>query len=806
MPNFVPGSGPSSASLMVVGEAPGYYEDVEQECLVGPTGKLTDKMLTKAGMPLRECYKTNVEKYRPPANNLKLFHLIDRKPYQDLDLLKEEIAQIKPNAILSLGDHALYALAGKRGKHNGIKQYRGSILKCVFDPKIKVIPSIHPAHTMPRKDAQGYDYKARFYIQLDIEKAVRESRFQGFDSIPKRTLEICKTSQQLYRFLEKYRHLKKVSVDIEVIKCVPVCVGLAFNATHGLSIPLLPIETPSKFKLADAEYFYIWKMLDELFRDPSIQIIGQNFKFDHTKLEKPFGFKILSQIWFDCAFAQHTLYSELPKALEFQTSIWTDEPYYKSELHEFNADREPFENLLYYNAKDVVVPYEIHEKQLEEIRERGLERFFFEFMMPLHTLYYDMEKEGCRVDMEKRLAIYRSFRQKELEVDLEIMQLAGRPVNLNSPKDVGVFLYDDLKFPRRDSTDKSTVAALYANHAKDERKKRGIELLQSGRSLKKTIQTYIVAKPDYDLRMRTSVNITGAETGRTTNNMLDPPVRPHDIGMAFHTISKHGEVGPQIRWEFIADEGCVIGAADSSAGDARIVAHLAHDEQLIRDFANGVDIHSKTAGWIFKKDPADIVKEERFIGKKGRHGYAYREGKKKLAEDVNTEAHRFGIPIKISEYFAGQIIDVMEANCPQIKERYWPEVEAACRSNGMTLINPWGRPRTFFGEQNERLLNEMMAHLPQSTLSDNTKFAALRIKKRKPSLRLWAENHDDLKWHSKIEDFEEDALIVMEEMERPIDFSQCSLSRGELIIPCEVEVGINLKEMIKWHPGQKIAF
>src|SRR4030095_7020146 len=98
---LIPGAGNPNASLMIVGEAPGYYEDIEGLPFVGPSGNLLDSMLQSIGVSRGEVYVTNVVKHRPPRNDLAMLHVIGVDIKEQVENLENEIRSIRPNCILA---------------------------------------------------------------------------------------------------------------------------------------------------------------------------------------------------------------------------------------------------------------------------------------------------------------------------------------------------------------------------------------------------------------------------------------------------------------------------------------------------------------------------------------------------------------------------------------------------------------------------------------------------------------------------------------------------------------------------------
>jgi uracil-DNA glycosylase family 4 len=829
MSNYVQGAGNHEAKLMVVGEAPGANEDQSGIPFSGPSGELLNEMLETAGSHRREVYVTNVVKYRPPFNDLNRLREIGHSIDEGIPQLWDEIYAIKPNCILALGNLALAALTGKGKivkdkktggikKITGITTYRGSILSSL-QGHTKVLPSIHPAALLRSKDegggAKALSYSARLYMQHDYNRAVEQSKFPEF-RLPARTLEIARSTVDVWRFLSLYADKKVVSVDIEVLHAIPVCIALAFNEWHAISIPLVDVWAMQgkNSGIPDSEFDGMWRQVATLLSREDIKVVGQNFKFDDGKLRRPCGI-VTRNVWFDNMLAAHTLHCELDKGQGFLTSIYTEEPYYKDEGREFDIKRSPAEQLFLYNAKDAAVAFEIYLRLHEALGEvvvpgfdNWREDFFYDYVMSLHPLYRDIEDEGFPVDEARRAEMVKDYKGRIHACQKELESICGWNVNVASPKQVALLLYKDFGLPARSgrkgggrgtnakvSTAEETLVALQANVCKNESHKRAIDLILRIRGYRKAVGTYMLAPVDFDGRMRTSINICGTETGRSSNSKLGPPVRPFEMGLAFQTMSKHGEMGKELRTMFIADKGHVIMEFDLSQAEARIVAILGRSMETLELF-NKTDIHKLTSTWIFNMPEKSISKEMRFIGKTCRHAGNYDMRKRRLMELVNTDAKKYGIKLDpISEYKAGQMLDRFHDYSPWIRGVFHKEVVEALQNNNMTLVNPFGRMRIFNDYWGEDLWKEAYAQLPQSTVADQVKKAALRIRARIPGIRIVVEAHDALVFMTPNSMVESHARVIRQELEVPIDFSRCTLSRGELVIPCEAKYGENYKEL-----------
>jgi len=448
----------------------------------------------------------------------------------------------------------------------------------------------------------------------------------------------------------------------------------------------------------------------------------------------------------------------------------------------------------------------------------SLKSFFFDFVMPLHHLYMEIEDIGIRIDFDRRRELQDRYIKEWKEQQAELNQLAGFPVNVLSndmPGDdvnkwgqIPRLLYVHLGIPKRSSADEETICGLLGNIVKDARRRRILELILEIRGTRKALG-YVMAVPDYDGRMRTGYRIVGTETGRTSTSTLKPPTRAEDCGLAFQTLSKRGDAGKDIRSMFIPDEGCGFVEADLSQAEARVVALLSNDSDTLKLFEMA-DIHKLTAAVIFFNAPIDNIKPDpeklkqiqslldkveknthRFVGKTARHAYNYDMKKHRLMIQVNTDARKYHIPIDpISEWFAGKIITKLDQLMPNVKGIFHEEVRRILAET-RTLKNPYGRVRFFMGRWEPDLFREAYAHIPQSTVSDHNKRAMLACKFRKPDLQIILESHDSFLVQCPKDEIPEVAVMMKEELEREIDFSSCSLIRGKLKIPAEVKVGLN---------------
>lgn len=798
---YVPGMGKANAEIAIVGQSVGPHELRTGKPFSGPAGDLLDEALRAAGLRREDCWITNVLKYQPATENLKIQKWED---FESVEALWQELEQVNPQKIVALGNIPLYFLTGK----TGINNYRGSVLRSQRLNKL-VVPTYNPAHLLYGGEVSGYWQK--FLIHFDIKKA---KNLPLTWKPPHRVLWIVKNSAELYRFIERNADNEIVSVDIETFGCIPICVGLAFSKTEGVSVPLYSSINGIRIcTIPEQDINEIWRLLDNLFRTK--KIIGQNFKFDQERLEQGLGFKI-EHFYADTMLMAHVLNPELPKSIAFLASIHTEEPFWKDEGREFNPKRDRIDQLLLYNAKDVAVTKEIFDVQLKDLEDEGLKEYYFGYYHRLHDFYYRMELAGLRVDEDRRKDLIERYKAKLKEVYDELEEILHFVPNVNSTKDVALVVYEHLGLPKRESLDEDSLISLANNVAKDPLDKKVLHLIIEGRRLRKILgPDKLGFALDYDGRARTSYRIAGTETGRSSTSVLKPPVRPMKVGLPFQTMSKHGDIGSDFRSMFIPDPGNVFINCDQSQAEARIVALLSEDYELLQLF-DLIDIHRFTAAIYLDlpiinkvKNTAkalelvdevrealkDITEDQRFTAKFIRHGGNYDMGKHVFMLTINTAAKRFNIPVQISEYKAAIMLAKFHAFSPKIRNVFHRQIQE-CLTSARTLIRPDGSKRRFFDRIGPELFKQGYADIPQHTVAHQTKRAGLELQKM--GIRVVLESHDALLVEHPAHEAEKVAKLMKELMSRPIDFSQCSLKRGTLVIPAEVEIGENYAEMKKF--------
>lgn len=820
---YVAGIGPIGAKLMIIGIAPGADEIIKGEPFTGPSGAILAEDLRDAGTSMKDIYKTNIFKYQLPNNEFKKYAEIGLSLQDALVDLNEEINAVNPNCILGLGDPVLASLVGKSGTSNGINVWRGSILQ--YQGR-KAVFTWHPAAQLHGEGEGQWKSWQKYVRKFDIKRAVEQSEFPEFNT-PKRLLHVAKSSSDLYRFLERYNSEPYCSLDIEAIQSIPVCIGFSFQSHEGISVPLwntLPIRCdnvahPKKsftnnLRISDIptpDLAFIWQLISECLLNPNIKFIGQNFKYDDDKLNA-LGFYLHSLYW-DTLIGAHCRVSEMPKGLAFNTSIDTLEPYYKFEGKDFTPSKDNIDQFFIYNARDACVTREIAEVQMRDLASisQGMEHA--EWRMKLHKLYLEIDREGFPVDEAERKNLIHKYIDWLINLEKELSQLTGQVINIASPVQVAKLLYEDLKIPKREGTGEQVITQLLGNVVKNPKHIRVCEIILEWRRVNKSLG-YLQAEPDYDGKMKSTWLITGTENFRTSTNILEPPIRPEKKGWAFQTISKHGDIGNDLRSILVAERGHIIVNIDQSQAEARVCSLLADDESTLRSYDTG-DKHALTASKFFGGKEEQYSKKilgyecpERFVGKTLRHAYHLGIGKREAMINVNTDARKYKIPIRISEWRAGECLKVLETDTPKIKTVFHATIQELLRQD-RRIIGTYGASRYFFDEMDSRdLWKGAYAFIPQQTVSDKTKQVGLKVLNNlwKAGVKIVCESHDALTFMMWDNQSLYDLILEIQSyFMEPISFERCSIKRRDLVIPCDTEVGYNYCELNKYKKKEMVA-
>ncbi len=828
--------GASAATILFLGGYPLAADINTGLALSGIFESRLNTYLKPHGMTINECYRAVFIRERLSYSGTSSPKL--RMAIQEVDtdfyekLLFQDICDLRPNVVVPLDDIALGAIfphiktiSKPRNRKHWIYCYRGSVLPLRNDWQahinypIRVIPAISPQILMG-------DTAANSYAQLDYERIVKNKNCTlPIDEYGTRW--VCRTAEAFHNYVTRSLNNdpKFLTFDIETYGGLITCIGFSFDGVEGCSVPFLDDS------LSRTERALMLKYVDKLLRHP-IPKVNQNIKYDWIILER-FGFQVNNVVG-DTMMLGSLLYPELPKGLDFYTSIYTPIPYYKDEGKDFNPKRESKDRLYLYNALDGISTHYVYTKQLEELTEDPLlEKFYTSEFMPLLPIYKRMDETGIRIDEQAKTKLINKYKSLYESNLFTLRSMVGSDKFLaNSNPQVGKLLYEQLGFPKRTKrteggelnyrTDKGTLDDLLINHA-DKVGLFGKSIIARiivCRKLSKVLE-YLSTPISLDGRFRSTSNLCGTETGRSSySKSLDELFVSGElkrVGRSLQTISKHGfkidedvfedledkSIAHDLRSMFVPSFGFVFIEADGSAAEARHVAVLSEDWELLESFDKRPKVHAKTAAMIFDIDVNTITKDFPSIpvigityydlGKRIRHAGNYKTG----AGMVSLMTH-------LNMTLCQNMLTKFHAGNPNIREVFHKQIEEVLmnknHSSYRRLRNPLGRIRTFFAAGGEDLIKEGIATIPQSAVSDHTKTSIPRILEIAPQIKFLAEMHDGLLSEVKIGTEMKCAKVIKHVMERSMSYRECTLARDfDLVVPAEVSFGENWMDLKEVH-------
>ncbi len=696
----VPASGIREAQIALIGEAAGEEEIKYGKPFVGRAGRHLDSLLSNSGINRSSLYISNVIKFRPLNNDVSIYikynsrtrEITTTPTYTEYEqYLYDELRSVKANVIIAVGNIALYALTRKWQ----ITKWRGSILKGIeaIDNR-KVIPIIHPAAAL-----RNYEYNYR--ILADLRRIADQSTFPEIN-IPKRNFIVRPSLNQVLQYIKICSEQSPVSFDIEVSAGEVSCISLAYREGEAISIPFI---WEGKYYFSDHEEAMVWTEIAKLLEDPGIIKIAQNGVFDSEFLFNKYGIRVSEM---EDTMIQHAiLYPELPKGLDFITSVQTLEPYYKDEgkfrKHQHNSTDADF---AVYNAKDSTTITEISPKLMSYLDRQG-NRKSYERQKKLVPILVYMQARGIRMDVEG----LKVAKKKALET----RDLAKKALNeitegiVNNPASVtqlqkyfyGVLGIPPIRAQGKITTDDPAMKkiSLMGHEAADL-----VTLFRHNKTL--ASQFFGVILSD-DNRLRCSMNPVG-----TVNLRFSSSTNIFGEGT---NIQNQPLVMDQY---MLADEGYLLYNFDLAQAESRIVAYISPEPKMMEAFESGKDIHRLTASTIFNKSPDEVgddkdnpcsfgngKRTERYWGKQSNHQFAYDYG-------PISFARKHGLAVKDSKF----LISSYHQTYPGIRRMHnW--VEEELRTNKLTLTNCYGHKRKFMGRWDKSLFRKGYNFNPQSTVA-----------------------------------------------------------------------------------------
>jgi len=545
-------------------------------------------------------------------------------------------------------------------------------------------------------------------------------------------------------------------------------VGMSFSYKKGLAY-YIPFSEKRDEVLETLEIF------KPFFEKESILKIAHNLKFDY-KILKQYDVNIKGAI-FDTMIAHYLLNPDGRHGMDYLSEVYLNYKPVSIEtiIGKKGKNQGTFRDAdlltqTNYAAEDADITFQLYELFAPQLKKENLEDLFYKVEMPLMEVLAKMELAGVSLD-ENWLA----QESKDLENDLrnletKIFELSGEEFNMNSPKQLGDILFEKLQL---DPKAKKTKTGQYATSEdvlqKLSSKHEIIKYILEYRTYQKLKSTYVDALPSQiektDNRVHTNFSQTTAATGRLAS------VNPNLQNIPIRTLR-----GQQIRGAFVSGEGKKIISADYSQIELRLIAEISDEQNMIKAFQDGEDIHASTASKLFKIPLDEVTKLQRSQAKTVNFGIIYGQGAFALAEQTG-----------LSRTEAKQMIDEYYKTYPKLKEYMAEQVQKARELGFVETI--LGRKRHLkdinsnnFVVRGHAERNAVNAPI-QGSAADIIKMAMIKIDKELENqnlkTKMLLQVHDELLFESPIDEVEAATSLIKTEMESAI----------ETRVPLLVEVG-----------------
>ncbi|MDI6786917.1 MAG: DNA polymerase I, partial [Planctomycetota bacterium] len=637
------------------------------------------------------------------------------------------------------------------------------------------------------------------FKEPDVEKLnalFRELEFTRFikelapvKKVSSRDYHLILTEKEFNDLLRELKKAKEFAIDVETtsldpIGCKIVGVSISHKIHQAFYIPLrhnylgAPEQLPAELVLSN---------IKPLLEDKTMCKIGQNIKFDirvfkqsGMSIKEPIDDIMIASYLLNPARRAHGLEEIAQEYLGHQITTYKD--VVGKGKKEITFDKVEVNQAKDYSAEDADVTFLASKILLPRLREEGLQELYEKLEMPLVEILAEMETTGVKIDTELLHTLSDEFQQRIERLKKPIYKLAGKEFNIDSPKQLQVVLYEELKLKAERriktgfSTDNDTLSKLAYQH---ELPAKVLEY----RSFSKLKSTYVDALAQLvnprTSRVHTSYNQTVTATGRLSSsepNLQNIPVRT--------------EEGRRIREAFIPEKGYLLISADYSQIELRLLAHFSQDKSLLSAFEYNQDIHTRTASELFNISEEMVSADMRRLAKTINFGVIY-----------GMSSHGLATELKISHGEAQSYIDSYFVKYPGVKLYIDNSIKEA-RKNGY-VITLLGRKRQMreINSENKALkgfAERVAVNAPlQGTAADLMKLAMInifnRLKIEELKSRMILQVHDELVFEVISDEEKKVISLIRDEMENlGGDFSarggSASGGKVSLSVPLRVDI------------------
>ena len=583
------------------------------------------------------------------------------------------------------------------------------------------------------------------------------------------------TEADLNRWVEKLKQAKLFALDTETDNLDYMAanlVGISFALENG-EAAYLPLQLDYLGAPKTLEKTTALALLKPILKNPAIQKVGQNFKYDLTIFARN-GIDVQG-VAFDTMLESYVLNStgrhnmdDLAKRYLGHQTISFEEIAGKGK-NQLTFNQIPLEKAAEYAAEDADVTMKLQQVLWEKLsKEPTLEKLFKEMELPLLGVLSRMERRGVLIDSDALFLQSNEIANRLSELEEQAYVLAGQPFNLASTKQLQEILFDKLGLPviqktpkGAPSTNEEVLEELAFSHELP-------KVLVEHRGLSKLKSTYTDKLPQMvnpqTGRVHTSYHQAVTATGRLSSS--DPNLQ---------NIPIRNEEGRRIRQAFIAREGFTVVAADYSQIELRIMAHLSQDQGLINAFTQGKDIHRSTAAEIFGVALDEVTSEQR----------------------RNAKAINFGLIYGMSAFGLSRQLGIGRADAQSYMDLYfkrYPGVQTFMHDI-REKAKAQGYVETLFGRRlylpdinssngmRRKAAERVAINAPmQGTAADIIKRAMIQLDQKlqnDPDIAMIMQVHDELVFEVRSEKVAFYSELIKTQME----------SAADLVVPLIVEVG-----------------
>ena len=607
----------------------------------------------------------------------------------------------------------------------------------------------------------GNPFQGTLFDMGTVETAPANSKRDSFETVPhqyylvetalqRASLRAELSVQDEFCFDSETTGLETQSAEI-------VCLSFAFRP-HEAYCVLIPDDQAEAQKVLDE--------FREIFADERITKIGQNIKYDMLMLSN-YGIEVKGRLY-DTMLAHYLLQPDMKHNLDLLCETYLN--YIKIPTEELIGKKgktQPTmrsvtkEKLRDYACEDADLTLQLKLKIDPDLDKYMVRELFETLEMPLVPVLVHMENAGVRINSDELRDYSKVLLAQIIQLEEEIIALAGEHFNVSSPQQLGIILFEKLKIDpdakktktKQYSTAEDVLSQLVHKHPI-------IQKILDFRELRKLLSTYVEALPllvdKKTGKIHTSYNQAIAATGRLSSvnpNLQNIPIRT--------------ENGRQIRKAFIpTDNEHTFLSADYSQIELRIMAALSGDEEMQKAFNEGKDIHAITAAKIYKVAESEVDSDMRRKAKTANFGIIYGISAFGLSQRLN-----------IPRTEAKQLIDGYFENFPRIKEFMDNQIKLARNQGFVQTIK--GRRRYLSDINSVNAVVRGMAernaiNAPiQGSAADIIKIAMINIHKQFEALKLKSKMvlqvHDELNFDVLKTELDQVKTIVKYEMENAVD-------------------------------------